>query len=238
LTAPGRDHTAEPPGENVHSGHDGEQPPTLFDVLGGRRSTLDATVPTACFVVALFIADRWDPEDKVPIALAVGIGSAVAVAVWRAVRGHKPKAAVLGLLPVLGGTIIAARTGRAEDFFLLRILANAASALVWTAGNWVGRPLLGVVVGSLLRQRGAWRRDPDLYRAYARASWWWAASFFLRTAVFAALWAVSAPIALGVAQLALSWPLITVVLFASWQTIRRALPPGHPGILHPRPPST
>lgn len=212
-----------------------EQPPTLLDVLGGRRSTIDATVPTAFFVAGLILATRWAPQDRVGIALALGVGSALLVAAWRAIRGHKPRAAILGLIPVIGGAIIAARTGRAEDFFLLRILANAASALAWTAGNWIGRPLLGVVVGNILRQRGAWRRDPDLYRAYARASWWWAASFYLRTAVFLGLWMLSAPVALGITQLLLSWPLISVVLLVSWQTIRRSLPADHPGILHPRP---
>ncbi len=169
------------------------------------------------------------------VALAAGVGTAVAVAAWRATRGHQVRAAVLGLLPVLGGAVIAARTGRPEDFFAVRILANAASALAWAGSVWVGRPLLGVVTGSVLRQRGAWRRDPDLYRGYVRASWWWTASFVLRTVLLGALYLASTPVLLGVVQVAMSWPLMTVVLLVSWRVLHAALPPGHPGLLHPRP---
>ncbi|MBI4940414.1 MAG: DUF3159 domain-containing protein [Actinobacteria bacterium] len=206
---------------------------TLLDVLGGRRSALDATLPSVAFVVALVVTGRAAPDAVLPVSLAAGTLTALAVAGWRAVRGHQVRAAVLGLLPVLGGAVVAARTGRAEDFFAVRILANAASALAWTGSIWVGRPLLGVVTGSALRQRGAWRADPHLYRGYARASWWWAGSFALRTVVLGALYLASTPVLLGVVQVALSWPLMTSVLVVSWRVLRRALPAGHPGLLHP-----
>ena len=208
--------------------------PTLLDVLGGRRSALDASLPTAAFVVALLVARGRAPDDVLPWSLGSGVAAALAVAAWRALRGHKARAAVLGLLPVLGGAIVAARTGRAEDFFAVRILANAVSALAWAGSVWVGRPLLGVVTGTALRQRGAWRADPDLYRGYARASWWWAGSFALRTVVLGALWLASSPVLLGVVQVGLSWPLMTAVLLVSWRVLRRSLPQGHPGILHPQ----
>jgi hypothetical protein len=208
--------------------------PTLLDVLGGRRSALDASLPTAAFVVALLVARDRAPDAVLPWSLGAGVGVALAVAGWRAGHGHRARAAVLGLLPVLGGAVVAARTGRAEDFFAVRILANAVSALAWAGSVWVGRPLLGVVTGTALRQRGAWRRDPDLYRGYARASWWWAGSFALRTTVLGALWLASAPVLLGVVQVALSWPLMTAVLLVSWRVLRGALPDGHPGLLHPQ----
>lgn len=209
--------------------------PTLLDVLGGRRSALDATLPTVAFVVALLVARSTAPDDVLVASLAAGVGTALLVALWRAVRGHQVRAAVLGLLPVVGGAVVAARTGRVEDFFAVRILANAASALVWAGSVWVGRPLLGVVAGTALRQRGAWRADPHLYRGYARASWWWTGSFVLRTVVLTALWLASSPVLLGVVQVALSWPLMTAVLLVSWRVLRRSLPEGHPGLLHPRP---
>jgi hypothetical protein len=53
--------------------------------------------------------------------------------------------------------------------------------------------------------------------------------------VFVPLWATAQLVALGVARVVLSWPLIVVVLALSWRTIRRALPPGHPGLRHPVP---
>ena len=211
------------------------RPTTLVDVLGGRRSALDATLPSAAFVAALVVTGRTAPDAVLGVSLAAGTLTALAVAGWRAVRGHQVRAAVLGLLPVLGGAAVAARTGRAEDFFAVRILANAASALVWTGSVWVGRPLLGVVTGSALRQKGTWRADPHLYRGYARASWWWAGSFALRTVVLGTLYLATSPVLLGLVQVGLSWPLMTSVLVVSWRALRRALPPGHPGLLHPVP---
>ncbi|MEJ2578278.1 MAG: DUF3159 domain-containing protein, partial [Kineosporiaceae bacterium] len=199
--------------------------PTLLDLLGGRRSALDATVPTAAFVVVLIATRGTEPGLQLRAALAAGVVTAVVTAIWRTVRGQQPRAAVVGLLPVLGGAVIAARTGRPEDFFILRILANAASALAWTGSIWIGRPLLGVISGAALRQRGRWRGDPHLYTGYRRGSWWWAASFWLRAAVFAALWVAELPVLLGLAQVGMSWPLMTAVLLLSWRALRLALPP-------------
>jgi hypothetical protein len=206
-----------------------------MEILGGRRSAFDAAFPTAVFVACLLVLDRVAPSARVSGAVAGGVLAGVAVAGWRWARERRPRAAVLGLVPVLAGAALVARTGRAEDFFLVRIAANALSAIAWAASVWIGRPLLGVVVGVVLRQRGAWRRDPDLLAGYSRASWWWAGSFALRTVVFTGFWAAGHAVVLGVAQVALSWPLTTAVLLLSWRTLRGSLPAGHPGLRHPRP---
>ena len=80
---------------------------------------------------------------------------------------------------------------------------------------------------------GRARRDPDLVRGYCRASWPWAATYALRLAVLVPLWAADLAVALGVAQLLLTWPLIAACLLVSWPLVRSALPPGHPGPRHP-----
>jgi hypothetical protein len=208
--------------------------PTLLDLLGGRRSALDATAPTVVFVIVLLASDGTRSDTGLRWSLAAGVLTALAVGAFRLCRGQRPRAAVVGLLPVIGGAAVATWTGRAEDFFLLRIFANAGSALAWTVSIWIRWPLLGVVTGALLRQGGRWRADPDLYTGYQRGSWWWAASFWFRTAVLTGLWLVEQPILLGIAQIALSWPLTTLVLLASWRELRRSLPPGHPGLVHPQ----
>jgi len=41
---------------------------------------------------------------------------------------------------------------------------------------------------------------------------------------------------LGIARVALTWPLVVACIALSWPVLRRALPPGHPGLLHPRVP--
>lgn len=217
----------QPAGEHVGVGGGGE--PTLVELLGGRSGAIEASLPALGFVVGWVAGGR-------SLAAAVGTAVAVAVAVvgWRLVRRGQPRAAVLGLTGVLIGALVAARTGHAEDFFLVQLLSNAASALVWVVSIWLRRPLLGVLAGAVLRQRGAWRRDPVLLRGYQSASWWWVGSYVLRTAVFTVLWTAGAVVALGVARVALSWPLVAATLALSWATLRRHLArAGHPGMRHP-----
>ena len=117
-------------------------------------------------------------------------------------------------------------------------MSKAVGALVWTVSIAVRWPLLGVVVGAVLGQRARWRRDPTLLAAYGRGSWVWVLQYVIRVAVFVPLYLGGQVVALGVARAALTWPLIAGCLAASWWVVRRALPPGHPGLRHPVPAGT
>jgi len=201
---------------------------SLAHLLGGRRGALDATLPPLAFIAGYLAGGE---------SLAVGVAAAVAVSLavagWRMSRGERPRAVVLGVLGVALAALIALRTGRAADFFVLRIATNAASAAAWLASIAVRWPLLGVVVGLVLGQGTRWRRDPALLRAYSRGSWVWVLQYVLRVAVLVPLWYADQVVALGVAQAALTWPLVALCLLVSWWVIRSSLPPEHPGLRHP-----
>jgi hypothetical protein len=205
-----------------------EQPETLATLLGGSRGALDATLPVLAFV------GGWLAFGHSIVAGAgAAIGVAAGVAAWRLRRGVRPRAVLLGVLAVCASALVALYTGRAEDFFLIQIFTNAASALLWTVSIVLRWPLLGVVVGIALGQRTRWRRDPALLRAYSRASWVWVGQYLIRLAVFVPLWAAGAVTALGLARAVLTWPLIAACLAVSWWVLRRALPPEHPGLRLP-----
>jgi hypothetical protein len=224
----------------LHSRAPGEErAETLAGLLGGTRGAIDATLPVLGFVGGWLIFER-----------SIGMGSLAALAVagvvawWRLRRGVKPRAVLLGVLGVFASALIALYTGRAEDFFLIQIFSNAASAMAWALSIVLRWPLLGIVVGTVLGQqswrrgergepRARWRQDPALVRAYGRASWVWVGQYLIRLAVFVPLWAAGQVTALGVARVTLSWPLIAACLAVSWWVLRRALPPGHPGLRHP-----
>jgi hypothetical protein len=220
-------------GGGVGGGVGGEE--SLAALLGGRRGAVDATVPGVVFVIGWLITDRFALSGR---AVAVGCAAALvvglAVALVRLIRNAPPRAVLLGLLGVCIAAVIALRTGRAADFFLLQLLSNAASALVWSLSILVRWPLLGVVVGAVLGQRIRWRRDAALLRAYTWASWVWVGQYLLRLAVFTPLWLAGNVVALGLARVALSWPLVAACLAASWWVLRRTLPDDHPGLRHPR----
>ncbi|MPZ65902.1 MAG: DUF3159 domain-containing protein [Pseudonocardiaceae bacterium] len=206
-----------------------DPPESLTQLLGGGRSALDATAPAVVFVAVWLLSGR-SLEWGAAAALATGCG--VALIRWRS--GGRPLAALLGLLGVLAAVLVALYTGRAADFFLVQLVSNLASALAWTVSILARWPLLGIVVGGLLGQRTSWRRDPALLRSYALASWLWVGQYVLRVAVFTPLWVAGAVLPLGVARVALSWPLVTVCVAASGTVLLRSLPDDHPGLRRPR----
>ena len=210
--------------------------PSLAEILGGRGGALDASAAPVAFVAGFGIADAAGSPSALLWGGAAALGAALATGAVRLMRGKRPAAVLAGLLGVAVAVLVALYTGRAVDFFLLQIASNAASALAWAVSIVVRWPLLGLVVGTALGQRTRWRRDPDLLRGYRRASGVWVAQYLVRLAVFVPLYLAGAVYALGIARVALTWPLVVACIALSWPVLRRALPPGHPGLLHPRVP--
>ncbi|WP_426503682.1 DUF3159 domain-containing protein [Dactylosporangium sp. McL0621] len=202
---------------------------TLADLLGGWRSAVETAVPLLAFAAGWLAGGH-----SIPWGAGVAVLAGAAVAGWRLAERRRPVGTVLSLLVVCAGALVALRTGRAEDFFGVRVLTNAVSALAWAASILVRWPLLGVVVGTVLGQKTRWRADPDLLRAYQRASWVWVLQYLVRLAVFIPLYLAGAVLWLAAAQTVLTWPLVAACLAVSWWVLRRSLPPEHPGIRHPR----
>ena len=211
--------------------------PSLVEVLGGRTGALDAGLPAVAFVIAWAVAGKIAASDSGTGPVLVGAGAAVlaggVVAVFRLIRGKRPAGVALGLLGVVAAALVVLHTGRAQDFFLLQIATNAVSALAWLASIALRWPLLGVIVGLALRQRGRWRKDPDLMRGYCRASWVWVAQYLVRLAVFVPLYRADQVIALGIAR-GLTWVPTVLCVLLSWPVLRTALPGDHPGVRYPR----
>lgn len=199
---------------------------SLAQILGGRQGALDASIPPVAFVIGWLATGQsivWGAGAAVVVAVALGI--------VRVTRGGKARALVVSLAAVVAAALIALHTGRAQDFFLLQLMSNVASALLWAASIVIRWPLLGVVVGLLLGQKTRWRRDPALLKAYSRASWVWVfGQYTLRVAVYGLLWWSGQVIALGVARTLLSWPLVALTVAVSGWVLYRALPPEHPGL--------
>jgi hypothetical protein len=206
----------------------------LLEILAGTgRQMADAALPTVVFVVVWLVAQAlvWPEPILLGGLAAVVVAAVIAVIRWRG--GERPRAAAVGLLVAVVATLIALYTGRAEDFFLPRIIANAGSLAAWLVSIAIRWPLLGLVVSAALGRPRAWRDDPDLVRGYCRASWLWAAQYLVRIVVMLPLWAADKVVALGIAQVVLTWPLVLVCALGSWPLVRSALPSGHPGPRHP-----
>jgi hypothetical protein len=189
---------------------------SLFEAFGGRRGVLDSGLPPLTFV-GTYLASGSD----LTVALLAALAAGVVVTVLRLARHDTVRHALAGFGAVALAAFVASRTGRPQDYFLPSLLANLAAALAWAVSIWVRRPFLGLTVGALTRS-SAWRTDPAMLRAYRRASWIWVASFLVRVAVMTPLWLAGQTVALGLAKVALGWPMVLVVIWLSWLIVEPA----------------
>ncbi|GLZ32836.1 hypothetical protein Lesp02_50240 [Lentzea sp. NBRC 105346] len=201
----------------------------LAQLLGGRGGALDASLPPVAFVLGWLLFDHSIGAGAV---CAVLVGAVIGLVRW--FRGTRPRAVLVSVALVVIAALVPVYTGRVEDLFLVQLLSNAASALVWAASIAFRWPLLGVVVGGVLGQKFRWRRDSALLRAYSIASWAWVGQYVLRVLVFTPLWLGAHIGLLLTARVALTWPLQVLCVVVSGWLLKRSLPADHPGIRHPR----
>lgn len=191
-------------------------PPTLADSLGGPLGMAESSLPAVVFLTAWLLSGR-----NVTLAAQIAVAVTAMLAVARLARRQSPRHALSGLVGVAISAFVAARTGRAENYFLPGLLTNAAyltAILVSIAARW---PLIGVVAGLLDGSGSSWTRDPDRRRLLTQITWMWAGLFALRLAVQLPLYFAHAVVALGVARTVMGVPLFALV---AWVSYRRARP--------------
>ncbi len=189
-------------------------PPDIAAALGGPLGMLESALPPAAFVLSHTVVGL----ESTPSALiAVGIGVLLTIA--RLARGQTLQFAVSGLAGVGIAAFIVARTGKAENFFLPGLLANAAYASACVISNVFRRPAVGLVLGALTGDP----TKPPLERnapEYRRATWMWAGLFSLRLTVQVPLYLADALVALGTARVAMGLPLYALGLWATYLLTR------------------
>jgi hypothetical protein len=194
---------------------DNEPPPSIADAVGGPFGLVETSLPPVAFVVA-YTASGQDTHIAVGVALAIGL----VLGAIRIVRRESVQQTVAGLVGIGLAAFIATRSGRAEDFFLPGLLANAGYAAAFLVSIAVGRPLVGIILGSLGGEGGGWRDDPARKTAYTRATWLWVGLFLLRLAVQLPLYLAGAVVALGVARTAMGLPLFALGIWLTWRMVR------------------
>jgi intracellular septation protein A len=192
-----------------------EEPPGLMEAVGGPLGIAETSLPPVAFAAVYGFTDT---NTAAIVAVAVGVVFALA----RLVRRETPRHALTGLVGIGFAAFVAARSGKAENFFLPGLLANAAYATALLVSVVIRRPLIGYVVGQLDGEGLAWREDPLRVRAFMRASLLWAALFALRLAVQLPLYLAGAVGALGVARTAMGLPLFALGLWLTYRLVRPA----------------
>jgi hypothetical protein len=186
---------------------------SFAEAIGGVRGLVESTVPGLVFVVVYVATGSLGPP-----LIAAGAMALLAVAI-RLVQGAPVRQALSGLLGVVVGMLWARYTGRAQDYFVGGLLANAGW-LVATVVSVIARwPLVGVGMSLVRGESMVWRTDPALAherRRYVWATWTFAATFALRLAVQIPLYLTGQVAALGTAKLVMGIPLFAAALWVTW----------------------
>ena len=208
----------------------------LATALGGRRGMLEAAVPTIAFTV-LFLTTH-----DLRTSLLIAVGSAAVLLAVRLFERTTPQFVVNSLFGIGIGALFpwrAARGGgdandQALAYFLPGILYNAGYSVVMAFTIVIRWPVVGFMVGSVTGDPTGWRQDRGVVRLCSRLTWLLVLPCLVRVAVQAPVYLAgrngwwdedSAVATLGVAKLAMGWPLQVAALAAMvWLLSRNKTP--------------
>ncbi len=186
----------------------------LEKALGGWRGVIDSGLPTVVFITAYVLTG-----NDLGTSLVAAIAAGILVVGWRLVRRQPLQQVLAGFIGLLIAAWFSSRTGRAEDVFLPGLLLNVAYGSAFLISILVRWPLLGIAMGYLTGEGTSWRRDVELRRVYAAASWIWVGVFTLRIAVQVPLYLAGAVAALGVVKIVLGWPLYLAGAYVTYRLL-------------------
>jgi hypothetical protein len=214
----------------------------LSDALGGTRGMLEAAVPTIAFTV-IFLTSH-----NLRLAVIISVACAGVLLAVRLAQRSSPQFVLNALFGIGLGALFAWRAARgggdageqALAYFLPGLIYNlgyGAIMLFTVAIRW---PLVGFIVGSVAGDPVAWHADKHVVRLCSRLTLLLALPCVLRVVVQGPIylagrngwWSTdSAVAALGVAKLAMGWPVQVAALAAMvWVLTRNSTPlrPGEP----------
>lgn len=189
--------------------------PSLLQQMGGVTGIVASSVPVVVFVIANILVDLRP-------AIIAALVSGVAIAGWRIARKQPLQPAVSGLFGVGVAAYLAYRSGEARAFYLPGLIYSGVLGLAFLVSAAVRWPLAGVVWHGINGDGQGWRRDSRLLRAYTWATLLWALVFVARVVVQGLLYRDQEETWLGVARLAMGYPLVGIALLGTIWAVRRA----------------
>jgi intracellular septation protein A len=197
-----------------YEGHHEDRAKVLA-ALGGTRGLLDSGLPSILFLLVFNISHNLNQSALLAIALSV------VFAVLRLVKRETVQHAISGVVGVAFCALLARHTGKAADFYLPGLIINVIYGTVYTIANLAKWPILGLLLGPVLGENLAWRKDSARRRAYIKAGWIWVALFASRLIVQYPLYKTNHINLLGTARLVMGTPLFILTAWATWLVLRR-----------------
>src|SRR4051812_32140501 len=141
----------------------------------------------------------------------------------RLIRRKPVVNAIGGLLGTGLAAFIAVRSGKAEGYFVPRMLYQIALAIVFAGSALVRRPLTGYIIATLYRAEPGWADLRPVKRTMTELTLAWAVLFGIRAAVYAFLIASGRVGWLAAASIVMGWPAFGLLLFGSYRYTPRRL---------------
>ena len=155
-------------------------------------------------------------------ALLSALGVAAAILVWRLIRRDSVQPAVTGFIGVGISALIAWLVGASKGYFLLGIWTSLIWAVVFTLSILVRRPVVGYVWSWVNGHDRSWRHSRRAVLAFDLATLTWVVVFAARFVVQHHLYDADKTGWLGVARIAMGWPLAAVGALVTYLAIRTA----------------
>ncbi len=192
----------------------------LNEAFGGVWGMVDTTVPGLVFV-ALFTAHR-----SIMLSAGAALALSLVLAVVRLVRKQTLKHAFSGVFGIAIGAFFAVLSGNAKNFYLPGMLYTLGLSLAYLVSNLLRMPLIGVLIGPVLRENLSWRtRNPGRLKAYRKATWAWGLVLLAKSAILFPLYWWGNAAQLGWVKVALGIPPFLLAVYLTWIFLAKAPPP-------------
>jgi uncharacterized protein DUF3159 len=202
-------------GPDTESGKPTSKAHAVLDQMGGISGLIYSSLPVLAFVpVSQFFG--------LTAAIASALVIAAVILVWRLVRRESTQPAISGFFGVGICALIAYVMGESKGYFLLGIWSSLVWAAVFFVSVVIRRPVVGYIWGWVNDHDRGWRKVRKAVLAFDIATIVWVLVFASRFVVQQHLYDADQTGWLGVARIAMGWPLTAIAALVTYLAIRAA----------------
>jgi hypothetical protein len=187
----------------------------VLDQMGGISGLIYSSLPVVAFVPVSSLFG-------LQAAIASALGVAALILVWRLIRRESTQPAISGFIGVGVCALIAYIVGESKGYFLLGIWMSLFWAVVFAVSVLIRRPVVGYIWGWVNSHDRGWRKVRRAVLAFDIATVVWVLVFTSRFVVQHHLYDADQTGWLGVARIAMGWPLTAVAALVTYLAIRAA----------------
>jgi len=187
----------------------------VLEQMGGISGLIYSSLPILVFVPVSSLAGLMP-------AIFAALGVATLILIWRLIRKESLQPAFSAFFAVGISALIAYLVGASKGYFLLGIWSSLLYAAVFAVSVVIRRPVVGYVWGWVNQHDRGWRKVRKAVFAFDVATVVWVVVFGARFVVQNHLYDADQTGLLGVARIAMGWPLTGVAALVTYLAIRTA----------------